>query len=314
MKTPSTSDAKMAQTLPTKEVQTMDCKQKAVRAVRFNADGNYCMTCGSDKSLKLWNPHNGLPLKTYIGHGYDVLDAKGSVDNGHLCSCGADKQVILWDVATGQMLRKFRGHAGKVNCVCFNEESTVIFSGSIDACVNAWDCRSRQTDPIQVLNEAKDSVSSIQISDAEILTGSVDKYIRRYDVRNGKMVADCIGQPVTSVNFTKDGQCTLVSSLDGRLRLLDKDTGELLGEYMGHQNTQYVIDNCLNEKDTHVVSGSEDGKIYFWDLIEGSVTTTDKVGSGAVHSVSFHPLEACMLSASETKVHVWREPSFEADT
>lgn len=73
---------------------------------------------------------------------------------------------------------------------------------------------------------------------------------------------------MTSINFTKDGQCTLVSSLDGKLRLLDKDTGELLGEYTGHQNTQYVIDNCLNEKDTHVISGSEDGKIYFWDLIE----------------------------------------------
>lgn len=115
--------------LPTKEIRTLDCKQKAVRAVRFNADGNYCLTCGSDKSLKLWNPHNGLLLKTYVGHGYDVLDAKSSVDNAHLCSCGADKQVVLWDVATGQVLRKFRGHAGKVNCVCFNEESTVIFSG-----------------------------------------------------------------------------------------------------------------------------------------------------------------------------------------
>ncbi|PIK55640.1 putative WD repeat domain-containing protein 83 [Apostichopus japonicus] len=280
--------------LPTKVTQTLDCKQRAVRAVRFNADGNYCMTCGSDKSVKLWNPHNGLPLKTYVGHGYDVFDAKSSVDNAHLCSCGADKQIILWDVATGQILRKFRG--------------------SIDACVYAWDCRSRKNAPVQALNEAKDSVSSIQISDTEILTGSVDKYIRRYDVRNGKMTADCIGQPVTSINFTKDGQCTLVSSLDGKLRLLDKDTGELLGEYTGHQNTQYVIDNCLNEKDTHVISGSEDGKIYFWDLIEGSITTTDKAGPGAVHSISFHPLESCMLSASETQVHVWREPSYQTES
>lgn len=76
----------------------------------------------------------------------------------------------------------------------FDQNVITHISGSIDACVNAWDCRSRKTDPIQVLNEAKDSVSSIQISDAEILTGSVDKYIRRYDVRNGKMVADCIGR------------------------------------------------------------------------------------------------------------------------
>ena len=38
-------------------------------------DGNYCLTCGSDKSVKLWNPHSGLLLKTYMGHGQEVLDA-----------------------------------------------------------------------------------------------------------------------------------------------------------------------------------------------------------------------------------------------
>lgn len=37
--------------------------------------------------------------------------------------------------------------------------------------------------------------------------------------------------PITSVCFSKDGQCVLAASLDSTLRLLDKDTGELLGEY-----------------------------------------------------------------------------------
>lgn len=36
--------------------------------------------------------------------------------------------------------------------------------------------------------------------------------------------------PITSVCFSKDGQCVLAASLDSTLRLLDKDTGELLGE------------------------------------------------------------------------------------
>lgn len=40
-------------------------------------DGNYCLTCGSDKTLKLWNPHKGTALRTYQGHGYEVLDAAG---------------------------------------------------------------------------------------------------------------------------------------------------------------------------------------------------------------------------------------------
>lgn len=43
-------------------VQGVDCKQSAVRAVRYNVDGNYCLTCGSDKSLKLWNPVKKVDL------------------------------------------------------------------------------------------------------------------------------------------------------------------------------------------------------------------------------------------------------------
>ena len=96
--------------LPCKETRNLVGHQGAVRAVRFNFDGNYCLTCGSDKLLKLWNPHKGGLLKTYSGHGYEVLDAVGSSDNGRVASCGADKTVILWDVATGQIIRRFRGH------------------------------------------------------------------------------------------------------------------------------------------------------------------------------------------------------------
>lgn len=40
----------------------------------------------------------------------------------------------------------------------------------------------------------------------------------------------CPSGPITSVCFSKDGQCVLAASLDSTLRLLDKDTGELLGE------------------------------------------------------------------------------------
>ena len=60
---------------------------------------------------------------------------------------------------------------------------------------------------------------------------SVDCNVRRYDIRLGNMVVDHIGQPVTSVVVSKDGQCILASSLDNTIRLLDKNTGELLNRY-----------------------------------------------------------------------------------
>ena len=84
--------------------------------ISFNlsADGNYCLTAGSDKSIKLWSLQSGVLLKTYSGHGSEVLDVEGSFDNSLICSCGLDKSVAVLDVASGQMVRKFRGHAGKI--------------------------------------------------------------------------------------------------------------------------------------------------------------------------------------------------------
>ena len=71
------------------------------------------MTCGADKTIKLWNPHKGTLIKVYSGHGYEVLDAQSSCDNSQICSCSLDKTVFLWDVATGKNIMKYRGHAGE---------------------------------------------------------------------------------------------------------------------------------------------------------------------------------------------------------
>ena len=40
-----------------------------------------------------------------------------------------------------------------------------------------------RTEPIQTLSECKDSVTSVDVSDYEILVGSADGKIRRYDLR-----------------------------------------------------------------------------------------------------------------------------------
>lgn len=83
----------------------------------FSVDGAYCLTCGSDRKLKLWNPYRGVTLKTYEGHGNEVMDSSASCDSSQIVSCGLDKSVILWDVATGIPIRRLRGHAGPVNTV-----------------------------------------------------------------------------------------------------------------------------------------------------------------------------------------------------
>jgi WD40 repeat protein len=107
-----------------------------------------------------------------------------------------------------------RTQVQRVNCLAFNEDSSVLVSGSYDKTVKIWfapssgqhplsvvslvvscrvvscgsnprfwrvlchrDCRSRSFTPIQTLSEAKDSVSSLYISSEEIITAYVVVFV-----------------------------------------------------------------------------------------------------------------------------------------
>lgn len=237
-------------------------------------------------------PTAGL-LQTYSAHGYEVLDISVSADNSRFASVGGDRQVFLWDVAEGKTTRRFAGHGARVNAVAFaGKDDNLIVSGSYDATVRLWDCKSQNAKPIQVLDEARDSVSTVHVLDGghEIITGSVDGFLRCYDLRMGQVHADCVGAPITSVQQTADAAAVLVSSLDGKIRLMDKRNGKMLKDYVGHKNEDYRVRSCLGLGDAVVLSGSEDGKIFAWDMASGGVIARldDTHGGKVISSVAWN--------------------------
>lgn len=212
-------------------VKKFNCDQGAIRKVHFNKDGNYSVTCASNKTLKLWNHRKALLLQLFTGHNNEVLDADCSDCNSRICSSGQDRYVIFFDVSTGKPVQTFREHIAAVNCVKFkNSEATLIVSGSVDCSVRIFDCKSRSKQSIQVLNEAKDAISSLIVNDEQIITGSLDGKVRVYDIRKGQLFVDDCHSSVISLAETQDKQCLLVGCLDSKLRLIDKENGQVLSE------------------------------------------------------------------------------------
>ncbi len=74
-------------------------------------------------------------------------------------------------------------------------------TGSEDKTVRLWDCKSFSRFPIQILEDAKDSITSISIQGTCIATASIDGHVRLYDLRKGCMKADNLSGKLVSFHF-----------------------------------------------------------------------------------------------------------------
>lgn len=172
---------------------------------------------------------------------------------------------------SGAPVRRLRSHAGGVRCVCFNEDSSIAISGGRDNAVMCWDIRTRRLDPVQVMKEARDCITTVATNENRIYAASLDGCVRTYDIRVGELTCDKIGEPITYLAQTRDEQCLVAGCQDSVVRLLDCETGGLLSEYRGHRGDDYHIECGILSNDAQIVTGSSDGDAFVYDLLDGKV-------------------------------------------
>ena len=97
-----------------------------------------------------------------------------------------------------------------------------------------------------------------------------------------------------------------MSVLASRIYLFEKSSGEMLNEYTGHFNKIYNLEACMNNTCSLIYSGSEDGFVYEWDLVDARVRNKLKHENyRAVQSIDYHPSQEKLLSAQENYVYYW---------
>lgn len=280
----------------------------AVLSVAFDSSGRFALA-GCSKDIKLWNVSTGVLIQSYPDPtGYEITSVHPTRSGELLASC-ADKVVVLWDVATAQVTRRFSCQQ-RANSAAFLCEQ-VLAVGTYDQQVRLYDLRQNKQSPVQVLRGAKDSVSDVAWSPNGrlLIAASIDGAVRTYDVRQGILSVDDLGTPVSSVCATNDNECLLVSCLDEKLRLVLKDSGEVMNVYHGQKNTSYKLGCGVMFDDSVVCCGSEDGFLCLWDLAteKGSDVFRSRVGDGGkpVCAIATHPDELVVLTGGhDGSVHL----------
>ena len=318
-----------------------------IRAVQFSHDGKYCLSAGHDRTVRLFNPlridpayasktnvtgiatdtdtqsENGgkdmssippaLPIQTYTdGHTHPISAIAMDASSSTLLSA-SHQSLIITDVLTRKLQRRYQGHTGLINTVACSNNASIYFSGSYDGTVRIWDGRSGDRNPIQILDDARDSVSDVKIVQdesgsleggcCEIVTASIDGCIRSYDLRRGLVhVDDLNGQgkdkdegmgmdvALTSVSYTSDAKIMAIHCLNGSIPLMERSSGTILHTcFGGHTSGRYSLECNITADDRYVATGSDDGAVVFYDLDSGEVVQTLEGHRRATCSIACHP-------------------------
>jgi WD40 repeat protein len=215
-----------------------------------------------------------VPYAVFCGHKADVIDVAWSRGN-FLLSASIDKTARLWHLSKPRCLMVFQ-HTDFVTAVAFHPiEDRYFLSGSFDRKLRIWNIPHHKVvewtrTPAIVTSAAfsPDGYTAVAgLYQGQVILYHTEqlRYKTQLDCRN-RSGKDSGGRKVTGVCYSDDGCYLLVTTNDSRLRLYNTDDFRMVSKYKGLVNSELQIKARLGPGYTRILSGSEDGQVYLWDV------------------------------------------------
>lgn len=290
----------------------LDGHERGISQVAFSPDGQWIASASADATIKIWEASTGNLVHELRGHLAGISTVSWSPDSRTIASGSDDKTIRLWDVKTGKPHPKpWKGHHNYVYSIAFSPKGNVLVSGSFDEAVFLWDVRAGRQ--MRSLPAHSDPVAGVDcIRDGTLVVSCAgDGLIRIWDTGSGQCLRTIVHEDnagVVSVKFSPNGKHVLAWTLDGCIRLWDYVTGLCKKTYQGHVNNRYSISGAFGVygSEAFIVSGSEDGKIVFWDTKSKEILQKLDAHDGVVLSVDTHPGSGRIVSCGlDSKIKVW---------
>jgi WD40 repeat protein/serine/threonine protein kinase len=269
-----------------------DGHDSAVYQVLFNSDGTQMLSVSKDQTIHLWDTQTGELIRIFgpdspdteeiEGHSNRAISVAYSPDEKFIISGGYDNVMHLWDVETGELLRTFgpdnpdtdeiEGHKPSTDedtlpiwFVQYSPDGKTAFSASFDETIIQWD----------------------------IDTGEIIRIFGKDDLETDEIEGHLVG--VLGVNVLSDGKRILTHAWDNTIILWDVETGEIIHQYLGHDNWLWNIAISPDEKT--FISASADSTMILWDIESGEIIRHFLGHEDSVLSVDFSPDGKWVVSA-----------------
>ncbi|EED22092.1 WD repeat protein [Talaromyces stipitatus ATCC 10500] len=299
---------------------------RGVSAVRFSPDRTMIASGGADGTLKVWDTLTGKLIHSFEGHLAGISTVAWSPDNETIATGSDDKTIRLWNALTGKAHpRAFSGHHNYVYSIAFSPKGNILASGSYDEAVFLWDVRTAKV--MRSLPAHSDPVAGIDVchDGTLVVSCSSDGLIRIWDTMTGQCLRTLVHEdnpPVMAVRFSPNSKYVLAWTLDDCIRLWDYVQGRCIKTYQGHINRKYSLCGSFGTyqaphgpSHAFAVSGSEDGALVCWDVVDKNILQRIEGHTDVVLGVDTAELNGRRLLAScglDRTIRVWEEVTSEA--
>lgn len=244
-----------------------EAHENAIFDICWSPDQVKILTASGDQFCVLWDVSSKQKVRTFKGHCGSVKTIDFSPFDPNVFASGSrDGKIIMWDVrvakASGLVLgipsahflkenvkitpgrKKLKSdtHKTSVTCVLFQNEHTLVSSGSDDGNIKIWDMRRSYA----TINQLPTPMHSLPYAGN---SGKRGYSHLNFDQSNVMLYANCTDSIIYKFNML---------SLNATP----------LAEYSGHVNNSFFIKSSLSPDEKYILSGSADNNAYIWKVSE----------------------------------------------